>query len=523
MNDRMAAQQLKNSILQMVVQGKLVEQDPNDEPASVLLERIREEKEKLIKEGKIKRNKKESIIFKGSDNLHYKKIGSKVKCIEDELPFEIPNSWEWVHLPNISESYLGKTLNKTKDRGIEKEYLCSINIQWNGICLETVKKALFTSEEQEKYRLKAGDLLICEGGEIGKSCVWTKQSEMYYQNALHRVCFFDGISPYFFKMLMEYYKKSNLLDKYAKGVTIKHLVQASLNSIFFPLPPINEQTRIINKLNKIDKYIEKYDVIEKQLFNLNSTYKEQLKKSILQYAIEGKLVEQDPNDESVEILLSKIKEEKEKLIKEGKIKRDKNESYIFKRDNSYYENINGKEHCIDDEIPFEIPDSWCWIRFKNLVHYSMGKTPPRKEEKYWINATNHWISISDMVSNGVICKTKELVNDYSAEYIFKNSISKKGTLIMSFKLTVGKVSILGIDSYHNEAIISIYPFVNDSLITRDYLFNTLPLLSQLGSTKKAIKGNTLNSSSLDNLLIPISSLNVQNKINKVIRQINDIL
>lgn len=191
--------------------------------------------------------------------------------------------------------------------------------------------------------------------------------------------------------------------------------------------------------------------------------------------------------------------------------------------NSYYENINGKEHCIDDEIAFEIPNSWCWIRFKNLVHYSMGKTPPRKEEKYWINATNHWISISDMVSNGVICKTKELVNDYSAEHIFKNSISKKGTLIMSFKLTVGKVSILGIDSYHNEAIISIYPFVNDSLITRDYLFNTLPLLSQLGSTKKAIKGNTLNSSSLDNLLIPISSLNVQNKINKVIKQINDIL
>ena len=164
------------------------------------------------------------------------------------------------------------------------------------------------------------------------------------------------------------------------------------------------------------------------------------------------------------------------------------------------------------DTPFDIPDSWEWIRFKDLVDYSMGKTPPRKETEYWSNGTLPWVSIADLVADGTVTETKECVNDYAAEHTFKSKISKAGTLLMSFKLTVGKVSILGIDAFHNEAIISIYPFVDPDRITTMFLFALLPLLSQSGDTKSAIKGNTLNSDSLDALLIPLPPIQEQKRI-----------
>ena len=164
------------------------------------------------------------------------------------------------------------------------------------------------------------------------------------------------------------------------------------------------------------------------------------------------------------------------------------------------------------DTPFDIPDSWEWVRFKDLVDYSMGKTPPRKETEYWSNGTLPWVSIADLVADGTVTATKECVNSFAAKNTFKGKISKAGTLLMSFKLTVGKVSILGIDAFHNEAIISIYPFVDPDKITTMFLFATLPLLSQSGDTKSAIKGNTLNSDSLDALLIPLPPIMEQKRI-----------
>ena len=164
------------------------------------------------------------------------------------------------------------------------------------------------------------------------------------------------------------------------------------------------------------------------------------------------------------------------------------------------------------DTPFDIPDSWEWVRFKDLVDYSMGKTPPRKETEYWSNGTLPWVSIADLVADGTVTATKECVNSFAAENTFKGKISKAGTLLMSFKLTVGKVSILGLDAFHNEAIISIYPFVDPDKITTMFLFATLPLLSQSGDTKSAIKGNTLNSDSLDALLIPLPPIMEQKRI-----------
>ena len=393
----MTAQQLKNSILLMAVQGKLVPQDPNDEPASVLLERIHAEKERLIKEKKIKREKTPSVIFKGADNTPYEKIGDEVRSLADEVPFDIPDSWEWVRLQTIATSSLGKTLDKAKNKGDLKTYLCSINVYWDGIDLTTVKEARLEECELPKYLLRPGDLLICEGGDVGRSAVWESTQEMYYQNALHRVRFYGGINPHYFQLLLECYKGNQILDAYSKGMTIKHLVQTALNTIVFPLPPLSEQTRIVGAVNRLLPYLHSYNRAEQNLTELNTAFPEALKKSILQEAVQGKLVPQDPSDEPASVLLERIRAEKQRLIKEGKIKKDKHESVIFRRDNSHYENLDGVERCIDGEIPFEIPDNWGWVRWGSIAEsIQYGYNAPAKQE-----GRIRMVRISDIHENTV--------------------------------------------------------------------------------------------------------------------------
>ena len=238
----------------------------------------------------------------------------------------------------------------------------------------------------------------------------------------------------------------------------------------------------------------------------------QLKNAILQLAVQGKLVPQNPNDEPASKLLERITAEKRRRIKAGEIKKDKRDSTIVRRGASFYEIANTTERCIDDELPFDLPNGWEWARLKTIVDYTIGKTPPRKELEYWSNGIFPWVTIADLVTDGIVSTTKEKVNDYAYAHTFKGRISKAGTLLMSFKLTVGKVSILGVDAFHNEAIISIRPYVDPNKETTNYLYKTLPLLSQNGDTKSAIKGDTLNSESLNALLIPIPPLAEQRRI-----------
>ena len=239
-----------------------------------------------------------------------------------------------------------------------------------------------------------------------------------------------------------------------------------------------------------------------------------LPKSILQEAIQGKLVSQKPEEGTTEELLAEIRKEKELLVKEGKLKKSAlTDSVIFKGDdNKYYEQIGENCNDITDEIPFDLPYNWCWCRFSNIVSVTIGKTPARGEQTYWINGKYNWVSISDMVDGGSISTTKEKVSDLAVKEVFSAPISEKGSLLMSFKLSIGKTSILDIDAYHNEAIITIRPVIDKEYAMRNYLFKVLPLIANLGQSKDAIKGKTLNSKSLSNLLIPLPPLQEQQRI-----------
>ena len=508
----MTGQQLKNSILQMAVQGKLVPQDPNDEPASVLLARIRAEKEQLIKEGKIKKEKNPSIIFRGADNLPYEKVGkNEPVCIADEVPFEIPESWEWVTLKMIAITELGKTLDKAKNQGDYKPYLCSINVYWNGIDLTTVKEARFEENEISKYELKKGDLLICEGGDVGRSAIWENEQEMYYQNALHRVRFYGGINPYYFRLLMECYKGNKILDKKSKGMTIKHLVQSALNAIYFPLPPIQEQQRIVNKFQSLIPILEQYNTSEIKLSNLNISFPDLLKKSILQEAVQGKLVPQDPNDEPASVLLERIRAEKQKLIAEGKIKKDKHESIIFRRDNSHYEKRGSEEVCIDDEIPFELPTGWCWCRFSTICYKltdGSHNPPPKRANGFRVISARN-------IKNGRILFTDEDrlcdQNGFNKENP-RTQISKGDVILGIIGGSIGNTAIYG---YDEPVIAQRSIAIFGSLINNKYMKLLLdsPLFQQqFNSKSNGTAQGGIYLGELANMLVPLPPVNEQNRI-----------
>ena len=508
----MTGQQLKNSILQMAVQGKLVPQDPNDEPASVLLERIRAEKEQLIKEGKIKKEKNPSVIFRGADNLPYEKVGkNEPVCIADEVPFDIPESWEWVTLKQIAVTALGKTLDKSKNIGEYRPYLCSINVYWTGIDLSTVKQARFEDSELSKYQLNKGDLLICEGGDVGRSAVWDRDEEMYYQNALHRVRFYGNIEPRFFQLLMESYKGAKILDNYSKGMTIKHLVQNSLNSIYFPLPPLAEQRRIVEKIKQLTPYLKKYGSVETTLSNLNLAFPDDLKKSILQYAVQGKLVPQDPADEPASVLLERIRTEKEQLVKEGKIKRDKHESVIFRRDNSYYEKVDGIERCIDDELPFEIPENWEWVRFFSIVEIATNLVSPERYFDYM-----HIAPDNIEKSTGTLLECRTVAQDKVSS---PNHLFFKGQILYSkIRPLLRKAVIAPFDGLCSADMYPLKTPLNKEYLLRYILSDSFNAQVATAMSSR-VKMPKINQAELSKVLIPVPPIQEQERIVNKIKEL----
>ena len=379
----MTAQQLKNSILQMAVQGKLVPQDPNDEPASVLLERIRTEKERLIKEKKIKREKNPSVIFKGADNTPYEKIGDEVRSLADEVPFDIPDSWEWVRIRSLGEIVRGSGIkrNETVQQGLPCVRYGELYTTYQTSFTSAVSFIAPDLYEKCKH-FSYGDVLMTLTGEnkpdIAKAVAYLGTEPIAASGDL---AFWTrhGMNPLFLSYIMASPYIIARKVALATGDIIVHISGDKLGTILLPVPPLAEQERIVACIQEAELVIENYAIKATALQKLQDSFPEALKKSILQEAVQGKLVPQDASDEPAEALLERIRAEKQRLIKEGKIKKDKHESVIFRRDNSHYEKRGSEEVCIDDEIPFEIPENWAWCRASSLGTMNRGRGIKRTE------------------------------------------------------------------------------------------------------------------------------------------------
>ena len=471
----MKAEDLKNSILQLAMEGKLVPQDPNDEPASVLLDKIREKKEQLIKDKKIKRNNKESFIFRKNGHV-YEKIGKNDEpvCIDDEIPFDIPDSWEWVRINTIREVYTGNSINKT-----EKETkFTGLNEGYNYIATKDVKfdnsidydNGVKIPRDLEKFRVASqGSVLLCiEGGSAGRKIGILNQD----------VCFGNKLAC--FKTFNE---NNDFLSYYLQSPNFKEIFKskktgiiggvgiAKLRNVLMPIPPYNEQKRIINKLRVLFPKINEYGFNEEKLDKLNSEFPDS---SILQEAIQGKLVPQDSNDEPASVLLEKIKEEKGRLIKEKKIKRNKNESIIYNKNNHYYEIIGkkGKIHCIDDEIPFDIPNNWNWVKLNNICNYGNFLSIDSKNI-----ADNDWVldlkDIEKDTGKLINFTVKKEIKSKSKKFIFKRG----DVLYSKLRPYLNKVIIAKQDGYCTTEILplkfynSVYNYYAQIVLMSPYFVN----------------------------------------------------
>lgn len=279
------------------------------------------------------------FIYVTSDNIPYEKVGDEVRSLEDEVPFEIPESWEWVKLGDVFWHNTGKALNTSNRTGELLTYITTSNLYWNRFELDTLRSMYFTEDEVEKCTATKGDLLVCEGGDIGRAAIWSCDYDIRIQNHIHRLRSYANVCTEYFYYLFYLYKHAGWIG--GKGIGIQGLSTNALHVLLFPLPPLTEQERIVEKIKELEPIMDEYSDAEVRLSTLNSEFPDKLRKSILQQAVQGKLVPQDSNDEPASVLLDRIRAEKQKLIKDGKIKKDKSESVIFRRDNSHYRKFRG--------------------------------------------------------------------------------------------------------------------------------------------------------------------------------------
>ena len=487
----MTGQQLKNSILQMAVQGKLVPQDPNDEPASVLLERIRAEKEKLIKEGKIKKEKTHSVIFRGADNLPYEKIGKNDPvCIADEVPFEIPESWEWCRIGELFFLQAGKNISSSSIS--EKPFANAIPCYGgNGI------------RGYVKSSNRSGDYPII--GRQGALCGNINRATGDFYATEHAVCV-TTFSNTNVSWACVFLKALNL-NQYATATAQPGLAVGTINRVLIPVPPVTEQRRITEKLYLLEPLLASYESTHDLIINQQHDFPEQLKKSILQEAVQGKLVPQDPTDEPASALLERIRAEKEQLIKSGKIKRDKHESVIFRRDNSYYERVDGIERCIDDEIPFEIPDNWEWVRIKHVGRITTGNTPSRIHPEYF-GADIPFVSPGDIHDGKIDIPSQGL----SFEGMKVGRIIPQGSILqVCIGGSIGKAAICDFDISFNQQINAIEPIICNS----KYLFYAISAPYFISRVKDKAGGTAtpiISKGQWENMLMPLSPLKEQQRI-----------
>ena len=379
----MNGKQLKNSILQWAIQGKLVPQDPHDEPASVLLDKIRQEKERLIKEKKIKRDKNASIIYRGEDNSYYEKIlaTGEVKCIDEEIPFEVPKGWEWCRMGELISyqngyAYTSSELNK-EGKGLP--VIKSGNLMTYEVVLKPNNDYVENpSTKMLASAIKKGDLLMCLSSQsdnpepLGKTAIYkANNTALLNQRVLKMRPWLEDMLEYmYYAINSEYFHYT--VSHQGGGSAQANLKLGHVLSMLIPLAPLKEEIRIVDKINTIMPLVYQYETTFLKQKKLNSELNERLKSAILQEAIQGKLVPQINEEGTAQELLEQIKAEKQKLVKEGKLKKSAlNDSGIFRGDdNKYYEQIGSEVSEI--ELPFEIPNSWSLARLNAVCQLTDG-------------------------------------------------------------------------------------------------------------------------------------------------------
>ena len=522
----MNGKQLKNSILQWAIQGKLVPQDPNDEPASVLLEKIRQEKERLIKEKKIKRDKNASIIYRGEDNSYYEKMlaSGEVKCIDEEVPFEIPQGWEWCRLNDLYNfiDYRGATPHKLS-KGIP--LITAKNVK-QGYLDYTVKD--FISSEEYSNRLSRGvshkgDILFTTEAPLGNVAI----ADLDVYSAGQRLitlqayiqCFTNN-DMFMFFMLSPLFQE--LVMSYKTGTTVAGIKASKLKEVLIPTPPISEQSRIVKKLQTLLPFIEKYSRSQTLLNIFNTEIKDKLRKSFLQEAIRGKLVPQIAEDGTAQELLEQIKAEKQELVKEGKLKRSAlNDSVIFRGgDNRYYEKIGKKCVDITEEIPFEIPASWAWCHLNDIAESDLGKTMNKGQNSgelvpYLCSINVYWnkIDLSKI-------KQAQFTEIELAKYLLQ-----KNDLLICEGGDIGRAAIWDINEtiYYQNALHRVRFY--GKIFPKFFLY-ILSLYKALGLLDKKSKGMTIKhftKSALNSIVIPLPPLLEQKRIIEKIEQLMQLL
>jgi type I restriction enzyme S subunit len=509
---------LRQKVLDLAIRGKLVPQDPNDEPASVLLERIRQQKQQMVKEGKLKAKdiKNDSVIFIGEDSLHYEKLqDGTVKCIEDEIPFEVPEGWAWSRLNSISEIITKGA--SPKWQGVDYTtsgtlFVTSENVGTETLLLDSPKYLSdHINEIQPRSVLKKHDILTnIVGASIGRTCKYTLDVLANTNQAVAIVRLVDlCLVDFIIKCLNSAYCIVLMFENQV-NVARANLSLSSLANFLIPIPPFCEMQRIMGKISLMFIHI---DTISAERTALNDTISK-AKSKILDLAIRGQLVPQNPADEPASVLLERIRTEKEELIRQGKIKRDKKESVIFKsEDSAYYEKIaDGRVKCIEDEIPFELPDNWMWCRLGNIGNWQTGATPNRRNPKYYEGAIP-WIKTGDL-NNGYITEVPEAITELALAETSVKVIPSYTVIIAMYGATIGKVGITTFESTTNQACCAC---CNPQVVREKYLFYYL--MSHKDAFVAMAEGGAQPNISKEKIvatLIPIPPYEEQTRITQII-------
>ena len=478
----MNAQQLKNAILQEAIQGRLVPQDPNDEPASVLLDRIRKEKQQLVKEGKLKKK-----------DLEEKPIS------EGEIPFEIPESWEWVRVAQIIYPPKYGTSNKSSISGLVP-VLRMGNIQDGEIVFENLVYSN-NEDDNKKYNLEKGDLLFNRTNSaelVGKTGIYRGQQKAIFAGYIILLRPISIDSEYLNFVLSSNYARSYCKEVKTIGVQQCNINAEKISSFIIPLPPLAEQKRIVEKIEELLPKVEEYGKAQESLDKLNEELPERLKKSILQEAISGRLVPQDPNDEPASVLLTKIRKEKEELVKAGKLKKkDLIETPIT-----------------EDEIPFEIPESWEWVRIGDIFIHSSGKQLSGGDTE---GTLHEYITTSNLYWDKF--ELDNLKSMYYKDTELDKCTAKRGDLLVCEGGDIGRSAIwpYEFDICLQNHIHRLRPY--DSRYTRFvyYVMFFFKSIGNIGGKGIGIQG--LSASALKSIIIPLPSLAEQNRIVEKIEQL----